>query len=454
MRQVLILHGWSDTSASFHTLAAALRSNGYQTTPVWLGDYISKDDDVSIPDVAKRMEEVLQQLVTAGSVATPFDMIVHSTGGLVARTWLTMFDASRGSRWMQRLVMLAPANYGSRLASMGKSMVGRLTKGMDNWFQTGTQMLNALELGSPFQWRLALADVLHDGQMPSASLVPYSEAGCLPFVISGIKGYDQILRRPLNENGADGTVRAAAANLTSYGLTLDFTRGTAPAATLWNRVGPLDQFAYHALDDVDHGSIIEGGPSVLPLVLEALACPMDRQAYTAILDRWFEATDALADPKDPAHHQFFQLNTFVVDDLGDPVADHFIEFYGSDDDTRDAALAVFQTDVIRDVHVNGVNGACRTFFIDRTVMFTRFYKGKEAGQQDAVKVSIWATPPGPNVAYFGRGPTANFGEYLVHVQDEALRQDRWLRRHCTHFLKVIIPRRPVEGVFKMNPFAP
>ena len=454
MRQVLILHGWSDTSASFHTLAAALRSNGYQATTIWLGDYLSMDDDVAIPDVAKRMEEVLQGLVGDGSVATPFDMIVHSTGGLVARTWLTMFDAARGSRWMQRLVMLAPANYGSRLASLGKSMLGRLTKGLENGFQTGTQMLNALELGSPFQWRLALADVLHDGQMPSASLVPYSEAGCLPFVISGVKGYDEILRRPLNEDGADGTVRAAAANLTSYGLTLDFTRGAAPVPTLWNRVGPIDAFAYHALDDVDHGTIVEAGPSVLPLILQALACPMDRTAYTAIHDSWFAATEAVANPKVPSLHQFFQLNTFVVDDLGDPVADHFIEFYGSDEATRDAALSVFQTDVIRDVHVNGVNGACRTFYIDRTAMFSRFYGGKDAGQQDALQVSISATPPGPNVVYFGAAPTANLGEYLVHVEDDALSQDRWLRRNCTHFLKIIIPRRPMPGVFQMNPFVP
>jgi hypothetical protein len=39
--------------------------------------------------------------------------------------------------------MLAPANYGSKLASMGQSLIGRVLKGWDNWFHTGKEMLSA-----------------------------------------------------------------------------------------------------------------------------------------------------------------------------------------------------------------------------------------------------------------------------------------------------------------------
>jgi len=52
-------------------------------------DYISKDDDVRVEDVAKRMGEVIDGMIASGDLDKSFDMIVHSTGGLVARAWLT-----------------------------------------------------------------------------------------------------------------------------------------------------------------------------------------------------------------------------------------------------------------------------------------------------------------------------------------------------------------------------
>jgi len=454
MRTVLILHGWSDTSASFEPLAGVLRANGLHVVPLWLGDYISMEDDVAIPDVARRMEEVLAAQMAAGAFAAPFDMVVHSTGGLVARQWLAAFDARRPTRWLQRLVMLAPANHGSRLASLGKSMLGRLVKGFNHWFHTGTLMLHALELGSPYQWQLALADVLRDPGIPWAGApvpAPYGPQGCLPFVITGIKGYDTPLRRPLNEDGADGTVRAAAANLTSHGLTLDFCQGGAePAATVWERIGPIDRFAFAALGDVDHGSIVDGGASVLAPLLQALRCPMEQAAYDAIRDQWLTANDALMDGGTPGRHQYFQLNTFVVDDLGQPVADHFIEFFSSSGKKRDAALAIFRTEVIEHVHVNTVNGACRNFYLDRTDLVTRFYAAQEAGKPRELRLSISASPPGPNVSYFDSTREGASGEFAIHLADDSRENDRWLRRNSTHYLKIIIPRRPAAGVFRMR----
>jgi pimeloyl-ACP methyl ester carboxylesterase len=450
MNQVLILHGWSDDSESFEPLAEALKSQGFEAIPIWLGDYVSRDDDVTISDVAKRMEEVLASSIQSKKLNAPFDMIVHSTGGLVARQWVTSFDARRGSRWLQRLVMLAPANYGSRLASIGKSMLGRLVKGFDNGFHTGTQMLNALELGSPFQWQLSLADVLQDPMLPATSIVPYGPGGCLPFVITGIKGYDSILRRPLNEDGADGTVRASAANLTSHGLTLDFSNIDAqPTANIWQRIGPIETFAFRALDDVDHGSIIARKSSAIALVLQALRCQMDLIEYSAIQKEWWEATEKLASDKEE-RHQFFQLNSFVVDDLGQPVGDHFLEFFASTGKKRDAALSVFQSEVIKHVHVNQVNAACRNFYLDRTDLVTKFYAAQEAGKPSELWLSISASPPGPNITYFKAQEQGASGEYRIHLADDTQAGDRWLRRHCTHFLKIIIPRRPLRDVFKMR----
>lgn len=40
-----------------------LRANGYTAVLLWLGDYISMDDDVGVEDVAKRMEQVVRDLI-------------------------------------------------------------------------------------------------------------------------------------------------------------------------------------------------------------------------------------------------------------------------------------------------------------------------------------------------------------------------------------------------------
>ncbi|MBP0652328.1 hypothetical protein J8J40_35235, partial [Mycobacterium tuberculosis] len=57
----------------------------------------------------------------------------------------------------------------------------------------------------------------------------------MPFVIVGTRGYQQSLRRIVNEDGADGTVRCAAANMNAVGMTIDFSRDPAnPDVTPWH----------------------------------------------------------------------------------------------------------------------------------------------------------------------------------------------------------------------------
>src|SRR5437763_322095 len=133
-RQVAIMHGYSDNSKSFKPLVSFLDSNGFDTVPLWLGDYISLDDDVRIEDIAKRMQQVVLDTMANAGLVAPFDLIVHSTGGLVARQWLTTYYPNGKNSPAKRLVMLAPANFGSKLASMGQSLLGRVIKGWKHWF--------------------------------------------------------------------------------------------------------------------------------------------------------------------------------------------------------------------------------------------------------------------------------------------------------------------------------
>src|SRR5947209_4305653 len=103
--QVAIVHGWSDTSKSFWKLRDFLTGHGYQTTQIWLGDYVSMDDDVRVEDVGKRMESVIRTAIATNQLTVPFDLIVHSTGGLVAREWLSRFYPDGQNAPAKRLLM-------------------------------------------------------------------------------------------------------------------------------------------------------------------------------------------------------------------------------------------------------------------------------------------------------------------------------------------------------------
>lgn len=223
--QVAIVHGWSDTSQSFHDLRDFLVGSGYQATEIWLTDYVSMADEVRIEDVAKRMHAVIDAALNDGRLTRPFDLIVHSTGGLVAREWLSRYYPDGKNAPVKRLLMLAPANFGSKLASLGKSMLGRVLKGWDNWLQTGTEMLTALDLASAYQWDLARRDLLDAG---GGGATPYGTDRVWPFVIAGTRGYQDGLHEIVNENGSDGTVRPAAANLNAIGMSVDFSQSGPP----------------------------------------------------------------------------------------------------------------------------------------------------------------------------------------------------------------------------------
>lgn len=471
MRQVLIIHGYSDSSTSFHPLADFLKANGFDAKTLWLGDYISRDDDVRVADVGKRMEEVVRAKIAAGELDNSFDVIVHSTGGLVVREWLTSYYANNpGSCPMKRLVMLAPANFGSVLAAKGKSFLGRISKGWDNGLQSGRMILNDLELSSPFQWELAQRDVLTpSGQ--AAGPVFYGAGAVWPFVITGTHPYNGLFRQLVNENGGDGTVRVCAANLNAVGITIDFSDPVNPAASEWTSTlespAPLAVLPTrtHATiidpvrSDADSDDGIAETPAQKALlgacILQALNCASYdeyKQIQTSWNDDITEPTAALAAAPDCAkpelYEQYLQANVYVVDDHGRPVEDYFLEFVTANRDSAQEADVYLHGDVIRDVTKNSQSAACRCVFVNRTDLVDNYYRMIPAGLAKTLFLSISAAPPGPNISYFGQSDGVASGSVPIHNED--LAQGRWLKRNSTHFVKIIVPRRPADGVFKLT----
>ena len=485
-RQVVILHGWSDDSDSFRPLSRFLKRNGFQTVPVFLGDYVSLRDDVRIEDVAKRMEEAIRsaQRRSRNRLGATFDLIVHSTGGLVARQWIAS-NYQDSACPVQNLVMLAPANFGSALAHLGRSMLGRVLKGWKTGFETGEEMLYALELGSPFQWHLAQQDLfVPEGRTARNTPAFYGADKVRPFVLVGTYPYQDFAARITNENGSDGTVRVAAANLNSQGMTVDFSDGARalqnPTITQWRKRGGANvRFPLAVLADRTHGDVTrpaEKGGSSIPdlqkqlgeLILQALRTTS--ATYARVADDWQQIsmrTRALAGDSNERrrlfgkksdadyYHEYFQLVVRAEDEFGTPIPDYFVRFVKKPRarlfrplSNLEKSSVYFQDEVLEHVHVHRRSPEYRNFYMDRYDLM------KTGGWYDRIKnpaerklqFTVTAADPGERIAYFEHRPNARG---LVHLHQEQ-QEDRWLKRHTTHFIRLIIPRASDPKIFRLQ----
>jgi len=89
-RQVLIVHGWSDSYQSFQPLKNLLVAAGYQTTQVFLGNYASMRDEVTFDDLATGLQQRFVEMIKDGALnLEPWSGIGSTTicGTSVAAIW-------------------------------------------------------------------------------------------------------------------------------------------------------------------------------------------------------------------------------------------------------------------------------------------------------------------------------------------------------------------------------
>src|SRR5688500_10058266 len=226
---LVFVHGWSVTStATYGELPARLKSEaakaggpGLDIAHVHLGQYVSFRDEVQMADLARAFDAAIARVLAEAGGRRRFACITHSTGGPVVREWLDRHVVKAGKLDdcpLSHLVMLAPANFGSALAQLGK---GRLA-GMKAWFQgvePGTGVLDWLELASPESLALNLRWI---AEYPALKLAERT-APVFSFVLSGDaidrKLYDHV-NSYTGETGSDGVVRLGAANLNASHIVL------------------------------------------------------------------------------------------------------------------------------------------------------------------------------------------------------------------------------------------
>src|SRR3954470_7390078 len=184
-RPIVLLHGYSASAKSLGPWRDRLVARGYPVAGVHVGEYVTLSNEITIKDIAEAFDRALS--VSGPGADAEFDVIVHSTGGLGIRSWLSPYAARRER--VKHIIGLAPAMFGSPLAHKGRSWLGAVFKGAKDarspdFLESGDQVLSGLELGSRFTWELAERDLLGPeatyGQGPDT---PW------PFVFIGLEGY-------------------------------------------------------------------------------------------------------------------------------------------------------------------------------------------------------------------------------------------------------------------------
>ena len=134
-RPLLLLHGYSAQGLDFTPLCRALSERGIDPVELNISNYVSLNNEITMKDIAEGLDRAFRMRPDL-SVASEFDAIVHSTGMLVIRSWLTNYGAAVGCnnrlKKLKHLIGVAPATWGSPQAHKGRTWLGALVKGNRN----------------------------------------------------------------------------------------------------------------------------------------------------------------------------------------------------------------------------------------------------------------------------------------------------------------------------------
>lgn len=347
-KKLLIVHGYSDGSTSFTGLGDFFIAQGlYKREDVFYLDYSSMDDEATFHDFADKLDNDHRTRLGDERV----DVACHSTGSLVVRAWLAL-HAQRNLRRrlldvpcpVDRLLCFAPANFGSDLAAMGQSFLGKFRTTFFNshsrkqdFLESGKAVLQGLEPASPFQWLLSWLDLHHEATYFNPARPPHQR--CFPLVFAAGEAYGGVEAKLIKQRGApgtDGTVRIAGTSLNTEACTLDFREGG--TRLVWAPRAKYPVIPWSLFAGFNHGSIInpqqagfDGPHGPGTLAVQALKTVTDLDSYQQMAATFTATCETnytmMPAERRDAYQQFF----FVVrDDVDQIVDDYFIDFYVAD----------------------------------------------------------------------------------------------------------------------------
>ena len=356
MQKVFLIHGWSvKETTTYQALHLKLAEHGFDLKHIYLGRYVSLDNDVEIRDIAHAMQRALTEELGESDWSGPIHMITHSTGALVVKQWLASYYSGNiaAKRPLRNLVFLAGPHFGSRLAHHGRSMI---SQAFVTFGESGTQILKSLELGSRHGWE-ANGVLLGDSS--------WLKQGIRPYCLVGDRVRRDIFKSRIfpaaYEKGSDGVVRVAAGNL-------NFRRYSLDARTRrFRKLGEVSGIPFAALGDYEHSEPEHGimnsittraDPAYdkyrnLRLILDCLKV-RNASNYREVSDVLARATRETRQRK-PA---FAQLDLWFRDDTGAPIEDYAWELGAYVDGAEKPSKTITHT------HKNKVDGSRFTVFLD------------------------------------------------------------------------------------------
>jgi hypothetical protein len=440
-----MIHGWSVTSETLKPLSAFLKKAGVNVIDIWLADYLSLNDEITVQDLGQAMGRAIRDKKISQD-SKQFDVIVHSTGGLVVRQYLNHYFGNQPDKCpIAHLLMLAPANFGSPLAHLGKSMIGRLRLGWkwDHFLQSGAGILDALELASPISWQMAERDLFN----PENKL--FTTDNIYTTILVGTDAYPGGLAGAMHEDGSDGTVRTATANLNASFIKLLFK--DEGAFESYPQKKYYDPIAFGVPYGHNHGSIITPDAwddRLKEIVLRSLQINSKKQYDDHLLElnhlteetfaKGAQETEGSAKQKDKAarYHQYQHVVTRVHDQFGAGIDDYFIEFFQKQDDNKDMVLQKVQREILEKVRPYSKAASHRSFWFDITDMKKEIL---DKGQR--VEMSLCAAALSKRISYLDPG------SYLTVVGAE---NQTFLQSNTTLFVDIELPRVQSREVFQFK----
>jgi hypothetical protein len=459
MTTLVFVHGWSVSNTStYGTLPAQLQATAaaagvaLDVADIWLSKYVSFDDVVTMPDIVRAFDHALRELHLRDA---SFVCVTHSTGGPVVREWLRAqreqpqaFSTIR----LTHLMMLAPANFGSALAQLGKGVLGRL-QAWSGGVEPGQRILDWLELGSSESLSLNL-DHIH-GDDPSRH-------DQFLFVLTGDRPdrslYDHI-NSYTGEDGSDGVVRIAAANLNARHAVLARESGSAGDVLSLN-VTTAPRTAFKLIPGASHSGLDQGVMASAPqATLDALFRCMqirDADGYRQLCDA-FDAENAARDAQrvemEPAgpfparvhiHDPRSMLVVRLTDEGGEPLNGARLLFKAGTPPSPDWMPQGFMLDRQANSHQQHVI----TFFLNHALLAGT----PRVADPDSARRTLRAAMKGHRPYGAAIEPADLAG--LVHhaVAATAPKDDLFsiLGPHQTTVLDVVLPRHVREGVFRLT----
>jgi hypothetical protein len=239
MERVFLIHGWSvQETTTYQALHNKLAEHGFDLREIYLGRYVSLENEVEIRDIARALHQAIQEQLHQ-DWSSPFHIITHSTGALVAKQWIVRHYTGEfvERKPLRNIVFLAGPHFGSRLAHHGRSMLAQAAYRGD----TGREVLKALELSSRFSW-----------QINEAWLNPanWQNKGLYPFNLIGDRVQKRLFQSKIfpagYAKGSDMVVRVAAGNLNFKRFRLSHRGGKL------NPIGVIENVPFAALANYTH----------------------------------------------------------------------------------------------------------------------------------------------------------------------------------------------------------